>query len=354
MAAMSQPFRTPSWWRLAAVVVVSCAALGAPQAAKAHGTTRVTALDYQARITHVGGAPFVRARVIDGDRKLELTVDEGHTVVVVGDAGEPFLRFSSAGVAVNRRAPTALINRLVRRGSVPALDPHAAAAWVTVTRGRRYAWHDHRLAPRPAVVADGDVAAWSIPLVVDGRGATVGGRLWHDSGPALWPWLGLLGAGLVAAGIVATRRERRFLSLTAVAAGAVSSAVALLVQLALVLAPGTSTSAWVGFAVSWAVPIGAGFGLVYLRDAPYVSTAPGLAAMYAAFVGLGSAGVLVHGFVVSSWPAWLVRTSVVVAVAAGLVGTAAAAADVMRADAEGRRPSARRPSRIEPRRARSR
>jgi hypothetical protein len=349
-----QPLRTPSWWRLAVVGAAACATLAVPQTAGAHGTTRVSALDDQARITRVGGFPVVDARVIDGDRRLELTVEQGHTVVVVGDAGEPFLRFTQAGIALNRHAPTALINGLVQRGSVPTLDPRAAAAWVTVSRGRRYAWHDHRLAPRPAVVRDGDVAGWSIPLVVDGRRTAVAGRLWHDSGPALWRWLVGLGAALVSAGFVATRPGRRVLSRTTVVAAAVSSAAALLVRLALVLAPGTSTLAWLGFALSWAVPVGAGLAFVRLREAPYAGTAPGLAAMYAVFVGLGSAGILVHGFVVSSWPVWLVRSFVAAAVAVGFVGIAAAVGDVMRANPAARGTSARRSSSLEPRRARSR
>jgi hypothetical protein len=305
----------------------------------------VTALDDQARITQVGGAPAVAGQVIDGDRKLELTVANGHTVIVLGDAGEPFLRFSPAGVALNTRAPTALINRLVPSGSVPALSPRVPAVWVTVTRGSRFAWHDHRLAPRPAGTRNGDLGGWSIPLVVDGAHTAVVGRLWHDSGPRLWPWLALLGGVLVLVATAATRRERRILSLTAVAGAGAASTAALLIRLAFALAPGTSASGWLGFAFTWAVPIGAGVALFSLRRAPYVNAAPGLAGMYAAFVGLGSAGVLVHGYVVSPWPAWLVRVCVTVAVAAGLLAAAAAIADVMRVDSDVRRTTSRRSSR---------
>jgi hypothetical protein len=354
VAAVMQPLRGPSSWRLAVVGIAACVALCLPPAAAAHGTARVTALDYQARITRVGGAPDVRARIIDGDRKLEVTVARGHTVVVLGDMGEPFLRFSTDGVAVNRRAPTALINRLLRSGSAPALDPHAPPAWSAVSGGRRYTWHDHRLAPRQKAAVDGDVA-WSIPLTVDGRPERVEGRLRHRTGPPLWPWLAVLAGAVVGAGVVVSRGGRRLLFGTTVAAAAVSSAAALLVRLALTLAPGAeSTSGWVGFAVSWAVPVGAGVAVAYLRNAPYVSTAPGLAAMYAAFVGLGAAGVLVHGFVVSSWPAWLVRAGVVVAVSSGLVGAAAAIADVMRADPDRRRTTRPRRSGVAPRRTGSR
>ena len=69
--------------------------------------------------------------MIDGNRKLELTVRPPHTVVVEGYGGEPFLRFDGAGVSVNERSLTAVTNKLTQKGATPALgqggDPAMAA-----------------------------------------------------------------------------------------------------------------------------------------------------------------------------------------------------------------------------------
>jgi hypothetical protein len=130
-------------------VAVALGALAAPTAALAHGTAPVTALDFEARITSVGGpVGSIEAQVIDGDRKLSLQVKGSNTVVVLGCAGEPFLRFARDGVAVNERSPTAVTNKLVKPGS-PALDAHAAPVWSLKTSRHSFTWYDHRLGPKP-------------------------------------------------------------------------------------------------------------------------------------------------------------------------------------------------------------
>ena len=102
--------------------------------------------------------------MLDGDRKLELRVARSHTVVVLGYAGEPYLRFSPQGVAVNERSPTALANKLTASGATPALDPGATPSWSLLAVTERYAWHDHRLGPKPGhAYGRGAVAALGDP-----------------------------------------------------------------------------------------------------------------------------------------------------------------------------------------------
>jgi hypothetical protein len=172
----------------------------APAVAWAHAGGRI-ATDFEAR---VGGfrpaAPGVRARVLGGDLKLELTVSGPHAVVVLGLLGEPFLRFSSAGVQANAASPTAWNSHVVSAGDAVRSAP--APVWRTVSHGHTYAWHEGRLRPQPVVSGGGTtphrVARWSIPLVVDGRRTRVVGWEWYAAGPSLVPWTAALLAALAA------------------------------------------------------------------------------------------------------------------------------------------------------------
>jgi hypothetical protein len=172
----------------------------APAVASAHAGGRL-ASDFQAR---VGGfrpaAPGVRARVLEGDIKLELTVSGRHTVVVLGLLGEPFLRFSPTGVQANAASPTAWNSGVI--GKADAVRSGSSPAWHTVSHGHTYAWHEGRLRPQPAVPGGGAtprrVARWSIGLVVDGRRTRVTGWEWYATGPPPLPWAAALVAALVA------------------------------------------------------------------------------------------------------------------------------------------------------------
>ena len=120
--------------RLLAVGGAALCALVQAAPALAHGTAHVNALDFEARITPSGYVRgIVQARVVDGDRRLDLRVARGHVVVVLGDMGEPLLRFTPNGVAVNEHSPTAIANALAKPGSSPQLDPRARPSW---SRGR--------------------------------------------------------------------------------------------------------------------------------------------------------------------------------------------------------------------------
>lgn len=78
-----------------------------PATAYAHAGGRI-ATDFEARLAGLQPpAAGVRAQVLGGDQRLQLTVTGSQVVVVVGLLGEPFLRFSPAGVEANAASPTA-------------------------------------------------------------------------------------------------------------------------------------------------------------------------------------------------------------------------------------------------------
>ena len=74
------------------LLVALAAGLVAPVVAAAHFKSGRLSTDFEAR---VGGfrppAPGVRARVLDGDLRLELRVPPRRSIVVLGLLGEPFL-----------------------------------------------------------------------------------------------------------------------------------------------------------------------------------------------------------------------------------------------------------------------
>lgn len=315
--------------RSIALAIVAVVALGLPAVAGAHSGTLVNALDYRARVTSTGASGKLSAAIIDGDRKLELRVPATSTVVVLGFAGEPFLRFTPAGVDVNERSPSAIANNLARRGSVPALDPKATPSWSHISDEHRFAWHDHRLGPRPGrTYPEGNVAGWTIPIVVDGRAEAISGRLLHASGPPLWPWLVLLGVtAAVGAALVTRRRGLVEAALYSGAAIAGSAAVVLSVSFAFV--PGRSdAAAWANVLVC--VGIAAAAIAVFLRVPGGRHAVAGFVAVLATLVGLSEASVLTHGFVISSLPAGVVRSATAVAVSVGSVAAACAAVLLLR------------------------
>ncbi len=316
MAAPVRPAARPRRNRLAVGVVIAFAALCLPTSAQAHATTIVTSLDFVARVVSTGRDPSViHARIDDGDRKLELRVSPPHTVLVLGYAGEPFLRFSPAGVDVNDRSPTAVADKLARGASAPALTPRAHARWSFLTGGDRFAWHDHRLGPVPARrYGDGEVATWAIPLVVDGRPDLITGRLWHGRGPPVWIWLGVFGLALVAAAPLSRQQPDRAARTVFICAG-VAGTAALVLSIGLSLGPGLG--AWEGVPTTVVVAVAA---VAVFRWLPQARGAlAGLVGLVAALVGLGDAGVLVHGYVISPLPAAVIRAAAATAVASGLV-----------------------------------
>jgi len=121
-----------------ALVAAALVALSASPAAVAHGGG--AAKGYGSTVTSVSPAGSVDAVVLDGDDRLQLTVDDGRVVVITGYEGEPYLRFGPDGVFENVRSPAAYLND-DRYGKVElpdSADPDAPPEWERVAPGESF------------------------------------------------------------------------------------------------------------------------------------------------------------------------------------------------------------------------
>ncbi|MGQ0575078.1 MAG: hypothetical protein ACT4RN_12865 [Pseudonocardia sp.] len=143
-------------------------------------------------------------------------------LVVVGDAGEPYLRITSRGVEANGASPTWITSQNPAAQGSAAGDATVPPQWVQVGASSNYAFTLERGEPdrslaelygytSPTVVRD-----WQMSLLVDGRPVVLDGTTtftpagYQSSNWLLWLSVAggvLLAAGLVA-GIVWLRRRR--------------------------------------------------------------------------------------------------------------------------------------------------
>jgi hypothetical protein len=138
-----------------------------------------------------GISPAVRGvtvRVILRDDQLEMVVAKPHTVAVRAPDGERFLRVLADGfVQANYRSPwTHRVQERFGRVTIPAqATGRGRPEWFLVSQRGIVRWHDHRIhwmrGERPGQVKDTGVRTkvfdWRIPIVVDGRNATIAGSL---------------------------------------------------------------------------------------------------------------------------------------------------------------------------------
>jgi len=179
------------------VVVALCLILltASPAAADAAGPS-----DFRSEVTGiVPEMAGVQAEIRGGDSFLELTVDEGHTVVVEGYQGEAYVRFSPDGTVERNRLSTATYLNDDRRGAGITIPPEAQQAdedtppdWEQVASGGTYAWHDHRVHwmddASPNIdrgeLVGGAYDPWRVPIVVDGAPAEIQGTLVYERSDA--------------------------------------------------------------------------------------------------------------------------------------------------------------------------
>jgi hypothetical protein len=236
---------------LVAGVTTILAAGAAP--AGAHSLSGAQATNYETTITNVtppiSGVTF---RVIDLGSRIELRNDSHKVVEVLGYDHEPYLRVAGHRVERNARSPATFLNRTkLLPGPVPSsYDAKAPPKWETIASSGEARWHDHRThwmatsAP-PIVTRDPGrrhvlIPHWSVPLLVDGRPATLAGEVVWVPGPSPFPWLAL---ALLLAGLVLGATWTRF------AEPATSCALGVAGASALVLAAGEwrySTSSFAG------------------------------------------------------------------------------------------------------------
>ena len=301
------------------LVIAGAALLATPARALAHVGSGSIGTDYEAR---VGGirppAPWLTARVLDGDQRLELSVPAPHVVIVRGDLGEPFLRFSPTGVEVNLASPTATAAHVI--------PPSQAAAdgvrWRRLTSSHVFAWHENRLRPKPVAGAVGGsarrVAGWSIPLVVDGHRGALSGSEWFAPAPSPWPWIVGALAVLATALLVALRASERAQRATAYVLLPPVVGALLAGWLGIFLSGRASMLSLV-FAVLFMIvsALFAGVAVAACRG-PARAGVIALVGGFAAAFAVPELPAFVHGFVLSALPAWQARLMVMVALAGGL------------------------------------
>jgi hypothetical protein len=311
-----------------AVAVVAVAAL--VPAGVAHADPAVPT-DYATEIVGVDPAtPTIDVGAIGGDSFVELTVERGTDVVVLGYWGEPYLRFNSDGtVEENRRSPTVAANESRYGGSsADAADAIGESQWAEVAADGSYAWHDHRahwMSTEPPVGGPGDqVLTGAIPLQVDGAEVQIAVAVIWKPAPSRVP----LVAGAVIAGfavlIVLSARHRIawVLAITGAAAAGIGWWQVVSVP------PETGPSA-----ISWLLPaIGAGAAVVAITlGRSLVSHAlvvlSGLQLALWAFLRRDG---LVKALLPTDAPFWLDRGVTAAAAIVGVAGIAAGTIGMLR------------------------
>lgn len=199
-----------------AAALALCPVASADGAAKGRGfVSRVQAIR--------PAVPGLSARVLGGDHELELRNETGENVLVLGYAGEPYLRIEPRGVFRNTRSRATYLNE-DRFGQTPpqkGASPTAMPRWERLTGANEWRWHDHRIhwmsrIDPPQVRADPDspheVFTWQVPTRVGDRHVVVAGELDYepvDVGGRAWLYLAAPLAGLLALGVWLTTKRRR-------------------------------------------------------------------------------------------------------------------------------------------------
>lgn len=178
----------------AAFAAALCALVAAP-GALAHGGAASEL--YLSEVTSIAPAiPGLTAVVLGRDDQIEVDNAQAASFTVLGYEDEPYLRFGPDGVEVNLHSPAYYLNqdRYAKVALPKDADARLAPKWNTVTQGRRWSWHDHRIHWMSTILppdAKADprsshlVFDWKLPLRLAGAGdagtaatvAAISGRL---------------------------------------------------------------------------------------------------------------------------------------------------------------------------------
>jgi hypothetical protein len=291
--------------------------LAVPATAAADGPITPTATDYLARVSHVPAG--IQAKVVDGYLNLWMQVLPAGRVTVLDFAGAPWVRFSPAGVAINRNSEEYYLSQT----PVPAVVPTGLTAktpphWLRVSNGHSYEWREGRLhALATVALAPGQsyVGPWRIPLAVDGHLEMISGGIWHQRAPSIvwfWPVLVLLACALAAWRVRSAKLDT-----------SLSRAIALLLLVLVAVgmggkylhgSPDVTAGNVLLLAVTLAVLCAVAGRLLGGRyGAPLLL----LTAVIALWAGLTLLPVLTHGYALVVLPLFLVRV-----IAAALLGGA--------------------------------
>jgi hypothetical protein len=258
------------------------------------------------------------ARIYQSDLAIRIDVRDNHSIVVLGYAGEPFLRLDPRGVAVNASSTTAASAQLLAKTQRP---DGSRVVWRERQNRRSVVWHDART--RGASHGNG-VTTWTIPLVVDGRRALLTGSTERVGRPAAWPWLIACGLvlGVLLAAVAADRRRRGPLGAVALAGALIG--IAAMTASAIGFAADRYASGFTWFVAADELVLAA-VGVTILarsRGLARHGSAAGLGLLALLGSGLGG-GALFHGVVLSALPTPAARAAVAIGLGAGAVAAVA-------------------------------
>ena len=288
-----------------------------PDAAQAHGPIAPAASSYFAKVLQLPAG--LEAKVVDGDLRMWLQVPRSETVVVLDYRGAPYLRFSSAGVDVNRNSSMYYLNQTPVALTPPAnLTPSTPPSWHRVSGGQTYEWHDGRLHALAVVALSPGVSfvgRWRIPIRVDGQLSSISGGLWHADDPSIvwfWPIVVLVACVLAAWRVRRPALDRlvaRVLAVTALISVAIAG-----LGLQLHGRPTTTVFQFVELAAILAFVVWGLSRALFRQPGYFTCFLIGVAALWA---GGEMITTLFYGFVLISLPAFLARTATVVCLGTG-------------------------------------
>lgn len=190
------------------VLIGSASAAGADPPSPTDFRSEVIAVEPETSVVELG--------FIGGDNFIEMTVQPGHEVLVLGYRGEQYLLFEADGTVLeNQRAPSTALNEDRYGQSVVPDEADAAAEpdWEEVGSGGYHAWHDHRthwMNPSDPIGAEpGDqILEAVVPLRVDGDEVAVTVGSWWEPPPTPVATIIGMSVGLVLACLAGVRGQR--------------------------------------------------------------------------------------------------------------------------------------------------
>jgi hypothetical protein len=241
------------------------------------------------------------------------------TVVVTGLRGEPYLRFSSSGVAINTRSATWYLNRVYPQVVPLGLTPSTPPQWKQLTSSHWWTWHEGRLYT-PALSAHPSgttyLGRWVVPIVVDGRGTAIRGGLWQ-SAPAslLWFWPLLVLAACLPA--LLKLREARLEEQVSVGLASLALVSATVARLGREFYGRPTVSSWQLVLVGVTCLIAVALAVLYSRPDWRVLGGM-LIGIFAVYQGLALVSTLRDGWVLAALPAWLERSATALSLSSGI------------------------------------
>ncbi|RLE23147.1 MAG: hypothetical protein DRJ50_06640 [Actinobacteria bacterium] len=198
--------------RAAAVGILVALVFGSPALADPAGPT-----DYLSEVVAIDpSTPTIEVAILGGDSFVQLKVQPGSEVIVIGYRGEQYLWFKADGTVLeNQNSPTKYTNNDRYGGGdiPPSATVDASPDWQPIASNGRWSWHDHRAhwmqQTRPFGQSAGDqILEAVVPLQVDGVEVDVTIiSTWQPEPSPVPVWGGLLAGLILAVGTWFTRAK---------------------------------------------------------------------------------------------------------------------------------------------------